>query len=207
MSPVNPLHPIRWRMLPSLSDLFGATRAPAGYRPRATLEQLRRNLGSLEFEWLDDARGRFRVPTLNLSFDVSERTQSELLMHLVLTDFKLEVPARGAQACRFKIRHTGALSRTGISCKWHEGGGAWADALNVALLSDAALKQALMPLDFRVLELVRTTGMWTVRLEHMAASEVVSRMPHFRRYIRLDHTQRDHLLDTFVALQRILRAH
>ena len=192
-------------MLQRLSDLFGSQRLPSGYRPGATLEQVRRNLAGLSFEALDGARGRFSVPGAALSFEVVERTHSELLMHLVLTDFVLRVPSPGGAPARIEVRHSGALTRTGLLCKQRQGDTDELAALQATLLEDQALRLALMPLDFKRLSIERDSDGWQVSLEHMAASEVVNRVPSFRRYIRLNDEQRDGLIATFMALQRILR--
>lgn len=193
-------------MLPRLSELFGKQRLPSGYRPGATLEQVRRNLAGLSFEALDGgARGRFGVPGCELEFEVVERTQSELLMHLVLTDFVLHVPAPAAAVLRVELRHSGALTRSGLACKRRQGDAAELAALERCLLGDEALRQVLMPLDFKRLSIERQAAGWQVRLEHMAASEVVNRMPNFRRYIRLNDEQRDCLINAFIILQRLLR--
>ena len=73
-----------------------------------------------------------------------------------------------------------------------------------ALEGDEALRAALMPLDFKRLRIERDGDHWQVRLEHMGASEVVNRMPAFRRYIRLDDAQQAHLLNALPALARVL---
>lgn len=192
-------------MFPSLSEFFGKRRQPSGYRPGVTLGHVRRNLASLSFEALEEGgRGRFSVPGQRLSFEVQERTQSELLMHLVLTDFVLQVPSLNSGALTLTVRHTGALQRSGIACSAGKGEAIELAKLRAALMGDGPLQAALMPLDFKHLSICREGAVWQVSLEHIAASEVVNRMPSFRRYIRLSDTQRDALIAAFSALQRVL---
>lgn len=192
-------------VLRSLSDRFIRQRQPSGYRPGETLAHVRRNFGGLSFEALEPTRGRFAAAD-GLFFEAQERTHSELLMHLVLTDFVLQVPSREVGALQVELRHTGAVRRTGLTCKRRAGEAAALAALEAALLHDQPLRTALMPLDFKRLVIGRgEAGGWTVSLEHMGASEVVNRMPSFRRYIRLDDRQRDGLLQSLSALQRILQ--
>uniref|UniRef100_UPI0025871F64 DUF3156 family protein n=1 Tax=Pseudomonas sp. TaxID=306 RepID=UPI0025871F64 len=62
----------------------------------------------------------------------------------------------------------------------------------------------LMPLDFKRLRLQASAGQWRVTLEHMGASEVVNRVPAFRRYIRLEDRQRHYLLAALTALHQRL---
>ncbi|WP_259767086.1 DUF3156 family protein, partial [Pseudomonas protegens] len=65
--------------------------------------------------------------------------------------------------------------------------------------------ERLLPLDFKHLELWRDEQGWQVRLEHFGASEVVNRLPGFRRYIRLSAQQRAALLGSFTELYKLLR--
>ncbi|MCY1463084.1 hypothetical protein D9M71_809320 [compost metagenome] len=77
--------------------------------------------------------------------------------------------------------------------------------LQVRLQEDPVLHQSLMSLDFKRLQLTLDGHEWRVRLEHMGGSEVVNRMPSFRRYIALSGVQRDVLLNVLMGLQRTLR--
>lgn len=61
-----------------------------------------------------------------------------------------------------------------------------------------------MPLDFKRLRIELQNQQWCVRLEHMGGSEVVNRMPAFRRYIAISPAQRDHLLAALAGLKRVL---
>ena len=81
------------------------------------------------------------------------------------------------------------------------------ESVRQRLEQDATLYQALMPLDFKRLRLARAEGQWTVVLEHMGGSEVVNRMPAFRRYIRLDSQQKELLLTTLIGFKRLLEDH
>ncbi|MEE1888661.1 DUF3156 family protein [Pseudomonas carassii] len=170
-------------------------RAPAGYRPGATLARLRQNLG------LADVRS-FTYREDGPAIEVRERTESHLLMHLVMCEFILRVPACGQGTLRTEVHHTGALRRTGVACRLRGGDRALFEALEIRF---AALHAILMPLDFKRLTIDCQDGQWQVTLEHMGASEVVNRMPALRRYIPLDVEQRKHLWQAFDALERMLR--
>ena len=175
-----------------LFELFRAERAPAGYRPGVTLAHLRRNLGLATLE-VD-----------GVAFEIVERTESQLLMHLVLTEFVLRVPAATGGTASFDVHHGGAIRRTGIRVRRRSGNQALCRELQARLLADTALFQALMPLDFKRLHIELQGQQWCVRLEHMGGSEVVNRLPAFRRYIALSPVQRTHLLTTLKGLQQLL---
>jgi hypothetical protein len=175
-----------------LFELFRADRAPVGYRPGVTLAHLRRNLGLATLE-VD-----------GVAFEIVERTESQLLMHLVLTEFVLRVPASTGGTASFAVHHGGAIRRSGIRVRRRSGNAQLCAQLQARLVADEALFQALMPLDFKRLRIDLQGRQWCVRLEHMGGSEVVNRLPAFRRYIALSPVQRSHLLAALVGLNRVL---
>ncbi|MCP2072621.1 UNVERIFIED_ORG: hypothetical protein J2Y77_002057 [Pseudomonas lini] len=191
-------------VLQKLSELFSAQRAPAGYRPGVTLALLRRNLGLARFEMSGPATATVATDDGHLQLEVVERTESQLLMHLVMTEFVLRVPASREGAARLELHHSGAVRRRGIGYRQRGGDGELSDRLKAAIESDSALYQALMPLDFKRLRIDLQGRQWCVRLEHMGGSEVVNRMPAFRRYIPLGREQRTALLAALSGLQRVL---
>ncbi|WP_110993867.1 DUF3156 family protein [Pseudomonas sichuanensis] len=179
-------------------------RAPTGYRPGATLARLQRNLGLTDLQSAASVV-RFTYRKDGPHIEVRERTVSHLLMHLVMCEFSLRMPASAQGTVQLDVHHRGALRRTGLGCRQRGGDKALFDLLQARIGGDSALQAALMPLDFKRLSIGCEGGQWQVTLEHMGASEVVNRVPAFRRYIPLSADQRGHLWQTFEALQRILR--
>jgi hypothetical protein len=175
-----------------LYELFSADRAPNGYRPGVTLARLRRDLGLANL----DVEG--------VVFELVERTESQLLMHVVMTEFVLHVPTSTAGAGSFEVHHGGAIRRNGIRVRQRSDHQALGRELHARLLADSELFQALMPLDFKRLRIDLKDQQWCVRLEHMGGSEVVNRMPAFRRYIAVSPEQRNHLLATLAGMKRVL---
>ncbi|MBC3347811.1 DUF3156 family protein [Pseudomonas sp. SWRI196] len=191
-------------VLRRLSELFSAHRAPVGYRPGVTLEHLRRNLGLARFEMSDPVTAIAVTDEGRLQVEIVERTESQLLMHLVMTEFVLRVPASREGTARLELHHGGAVRRQGIRCRLKEGDNQLSARLKAAIEGDQALYQALMPLDFKRLRIDLQDRQWWVRLEHMGGSEVVNRMPAFRRYIALSREQRVALWAVLSGLQRVL---
>lgn len=187
-----------------LSELFRAQRAPAGYRPGVTLEYLRRNLGLASFKSTSPAGAAFFLEEIGLQVEIVERTESQLLMHLVMTEFMIKVPASEEGIARFDLHHSGSIRRTGLSCKQRSGEPAVLARLQAVLQEDQALHQSLMQLDFKRLLIDLEGHEWRVRIEHMGGSEVVNRMPAFRRYIALSGVQRDALFSVLSGFQRVL---
>ncbi|GAB7532807.1 DUF3156 family protein [Pseudomonas sp. 3A(2025)] len=189
-------------MLSRLFDGLNAERDPSGYRPGVTLEHLRRNLGVSGWQVVEPRTARLNVP--GLSCEVRERTESQLLMHLVMSEFVLRVPGQTRCSGRYDMHHTGSIRRTGLRCRHRGGDDSLLLALRQALELDEPLRAALMPLDFKRLRLEVSEGQWIVHLEHMGGSEVVNRMPAFRRYISIAGEQKAALFSALIALQRVL---
>lgn len=192
-----------------LQKRFEALRArdPAGYRPGLTLGRVRRDFQDLHDEPIDARSVRFTAPGGGLTILARERTQSELLMHIVTTEFVLRTPSGHAGPVRIDVHHTGAWRRTGLRYASRRGTSAGVEALLITLHQDASLHAALMPLDFKRLRIERQTAEWVVTLEHIAGSEVVSRMPSFRRYIAFAPAQHDALLAVLSRLRDLLAQH
>lgn len=190
-----------WRL--NLSEFWH--RPPSGYRPGVTLGQVRRDLAGLDFTQHSAARGVFRCPRSGLELVVQERAQAQFLMHIVVCEWHVQVPCEQSRQARIRLRHTGAIRRQGVAARLLAGeAGEW-DSLLQRLRNDPQLLGHLLPLDFKRLELRRDDQGWQIHLEHFGASEVVNRLPGFRRYIRLSAEQRAALLGSFVQLYNLLR--
>ena len=190
--------------LQKLSELVSAQRAPAGYRPGVTLEYVRRNLALSSFTSVGPTQATFILGDLDLQVEVAERTESQLLMHLVMTEFMITLPASEQGSARFELHHSGTIRRTGLACRQRAGEPILLARLQAALTGDSGLHHALMGLDFKRLHIDLSGHQWHVRLEHMGGSEVVNRMPAFRRYIPFNCEQRAGLLTVLEGLQRML---
>ncbi|NIF18096.1 DUF3156 family protein [Pantoea sp. Cy-639] len=184
-------------MSASWLERLGAPRTPAGYLPGATLQRLARNLGLTDLQ----SGAAFTYREDGPRIEVFERTERHLLMHLVMCEFVLRLPARDQGKLRAELQHTGMLRRSGLACRLRGGDPALFEVLQARL---AEVGTVLMPLDFKRLVIDCRDGEWRVTLEHMGASEVVNRMPALRRYIPLDVAQRRLLWQAFDTLAGIL---
>lgn len=189
-------------MIKSLRKQLLAPRAPSGYRPGATLVCLARNLGQQGIA----SAGVFQDPAQGWRAEVHERVEAHLLMHIVTCEFQLQVAARQEGDVSLEVRHAGALRRTGLTCVYRKGDQARFTRLRDALQQHEALQAALMPLDFKRLTLACHEGQWLLTLEHLGGSEVVNRMPAFRRYISISPQQRAHLMASLAHFSTLLPA-
>lgn len=180
-------------------------RPPGAYKAGATLQRVLPELqGALAVtaegnDWasLRDAKGSF-------SCEMTERIERHFLMHIVAVVLELRVQAPVTPGARIVVFNTGTLKPTGIKCRVSRRHRAAVQGLVERIHGDQALEKALMGLNFRRCEIVAEDSGWVVRLEPYGGSEVVNRMPAFRRYIRLGKGQACQLAKALRALHRIL---
>jgi Protein of unknown function (DUF3156) len=178
---------------------------PPGFRPGATLGRVLAELqGKLSVTTADTASAVLSTADGKLSCEAREIIERHFLMHIVGLEFMLHVPAIAVPGARVQVRHTGMLFRTGIAYAAASKHGAALKAVTERLKGDGAMEKILMGLDFRRCELLGSEDGWTVRIEPYGASEVVNRMPSFRRYIRLGREQANALVMALNAFRRVL---
>jgi hypothetical protein len=175
-------------MAASVLELF--RRHPPGYSPGVTLGRALADLqGTFVAGEVDKAGTVLGFSEGSLSCEVRESVERHFLMHIVGLEFALHVPAVAVPGARIRVRNTGLLFRTGIACVVPAQFRTMLKPLMERIESDRELENALMKLDFRRCEINGSEQGWTVRIEPYGASEVVNRMPSFRRYIRLGREQ------------------
>jgi hypothetical protein len=180
-------------------------RPPQGYVPGLTLGRALAELqGALPVATTGTTTALLGSAGAGLDCEVRERVERHFLMHLVGLELVLKVPAQAVPGARFTIRNTGMLFRTGIACAVPSRHRHLVRNLAEQLDRDVVLTAAFMGFDFRRCEITGTAEGWTVLLEPFGASEVVNRMPSFRRYLRLGREQVSALVDALQALQRLL---
>lgn len=186
-------------MLATLLEKLRSPAAPRGYRPGETLARAQRNLGLADFEWLGPGKAAGRLAAQGPLLEVVERTEAHLLMHLVMCRWQYHCDARTQGSLTLELHHTGAVRRQGV--RWN---GAAPAPLQAMVEPSSPAYPALLALDFKYLRLAREHGRWVLYIEHMGASEVVNRLPAFRRYIPISAEQRAHLSTVFGAFAAVL---
>ncbi len=173
-----------WPLMSGFRALFDQP-AP-GYRPGATLERALRELrGRVRVTSQDAAGAVLTTQDGGVTCAVREHVERHLLMHIVVTEFTVSLPGTGCPGAVIDVTHTGAVSRTGIACTVPAAHRTSLKSLTERIQRDRALNEVLLRLNFRRCRLTDTADGWTLLIEPYGASEVVNRMPSFRRYIPL----------------------
>ncbi|OXI30386.1 hypothetical protein CFB89_24750 [Burkholderia sp. AU16741] len=188
---------VRWRAAPDAS--------PPGHRPGAIAARVLADLRAVRDA--DDAGGvggvTARLPN-GVRVSVDECVERQFLMHTVNVMVTVAADGPAAQGGA-RVRQTGWLRRTGIDAALVSGcDPVFVDTL-AALLAEPALADALRPLHLTDCAIGARDGRWTLAIVPFGGSEVVNRMPSFRRYVRLIDEQAAALSAACLAFETVLR--
>jgi hypothetical protein len=172
----------------------------SGYRPGRLLARLHGDFRGFDRQDTDSGAARFSTAAEKMAFAVREIVDRHFLMHTVIAQFEYSVAAASPARSHIRVRHRGALTRSGIEFEARAGD----EATVVALQADDELTAALMPLDFTHCELFSAPSGWRIELQHYGASEVVGRIAALSRYVPLIASQRESLLAAFRGFERVL---
>lgn len=187
-------------LLPSLNRYW--RRDPPGYQAGTTLNRLTMNLQPYACERVAVNQLRLKLPQGPV-IEVAEQVQSLFLAHIVTHRFRLQGRTRFTEPLVLNIITGGWLRRNGVIYRTkakHDG----ARQLIAALQRYPQIEDTLAKLDFRRASLTIKEGNWQLDIEHFAASEVVSRIPASRRYLRLEAEQRRLLLSSFLMIGQLM---
>jgi hypothetical protein len=185
----------RWRTAPD--------RPPPGHRPGAIAARVLADLGAVR-----DANGAAadtmaRLPN-GVRVRADERVERQFLMHTV--SVRVMVAAHGPAAeGRARVLQTGWLRRTGVAAEPERRCDPGFARAVAALVAQPSLADALRPLHLSDCTIAARDGRWTFAVVPFGGSEVVNRMPSFRRYVRLTGEQAAALSAACLAFETALR--
>ncbi|MEX9870306.1 DUF3156 family protein [Providencia huaxiensis] len=188
---------------PSLRARLGKLtqqRLPAGYQVGLTLNRVEKDMAPYPCEW--GAPGVLLVqPQPGLTIEVTERPRKLFLAFIVYSRFavsgqcadninaKIEVKTRGS----IKKKHIHFTSKQMDGQKVIE----WLNEYPI-------IRQTLEELEFNHCEIAFSHGRWCCVIEPYTASEMVSRIPATRRYLRLVQKQRYYLLSALQLINQLM---
>ena len=187
----------RWRAAPDAP--------PPGHRPGVTAARVLADLGAVRDP--DGGAGAIavaaRLPN-GVRVSVAERVERQFLMHTV--SVQVSVAAHGpAGQGHARILQTGWLRRTAIAAEPSPRCDPAFVRIMSAIVAQPALADALRPLHVTDCTITARDGRWTLAVVPFGGSEVVNRMPSFRRYVRLTGEQAAALSAALAAFETALR--
>ncbi|MEW2741518.1 MULTISPECIES: DUF3156 family protein [Providencia] len=188
--------PSLWKKIGKLTQ----QRLPAGYQTGLTLNRVEKDMAPYSCEW--GAPGVLHVQLQpELTIEVTERARKLFLAFIVYSRFtvsgqcadsinaKIEVKTRGT----IKKKHVHFVSKQMDGQKVIE----WLNEYPI-------IRQTLEELEFNHCEIEFSRGRWRCEIEPYTASEMVSRIPATRRYLRLIKKQRYYLLSALQLINQLV---
>lgn len=175
---------------------------PPGHRPGAVAARVLADLGAVRDANGGTAEALARLPN-GVRVRIDECVDRQFLMHTVAVRVSIDAdgPAGHGHA---RVLQTGWLRRTGIAAEPAPGCDPGFMRAVVALVADSSLADALRPLHLTDCTIAARDGRWTLAVVPFGGSEVVNRMPSFRRYVRLTVDQAAALSAACVAFETAL---
>ncbi|WP_396332412.1 DUF3156 family protein [Burkholderia anthina] len=185
----------RWRAAPDTP--------PPGHRPGAIAARVLADLGAARDPNATAGDTMARLPN-GVRVRVDERVDRQFLMHTVSVAVAVAVRGPAAEGSA-RVLQTGWLRRTGVAAEPAPGCDPEFVRTVAALVAEPSLADALRPLHLTDCTIAARDGRWTLSIVPFGGSEVVNRMPSFRRYVRLTGEQAAALSAACLAFETALR--
>ncbi|WP_338405870.1 DUF3156 family protein [Moellerella wisconsensis] len=175
-------------------------RLPAGYQAGITLNRLERDL-------LPYPSQRITPTELVISLDnqltvsVTEQVKVLFLAFIVNTRFSVRGALSTSLDARIELKTTGVLRQKKIKWISHQPVG---QQIIAQFSAYPVITQTLEQLDFTSVNLEIKQGNWHCEITPFTASELVSRLPASRRYLRLTPEQRHRLLSALQLVSQLM---
>ncbi|WP_340608198.1 DUF3156 family protein [Xenorhabdus bharatensis] len=175
-------------------------RLPADYQAGLTLNRLERDLQPYDCE--RPGPGELIVrPAEQLAIGVNERVKKLFMAFIVYTRFSVSGVIDQPLNADIQVKTEGSLRKKRIRFFSKQEDGL---KLIEQLEQYPVIRQTLEELDFRSCSMQIREGKWRYEIEHFAASEIVSRLPATRRYLRLTSEQRHRLLSSLHLIHQLM---
>ncbi|MGO2333699.1 DUF3156 family protein [Providencia sp.] len=185
--------------------LLGKKRLPIGYQAGLTLNKVERDVSSYQCEFALGG-GALAVllikPQDELIIEVTERVKTLFMAFIVYSHFTVSGACDNTIEARINVKTTGSMRKKSIRYASKQVDGlAIIDLLNEYPI----IQQTLEELDFNYCHIELKDGFWRCVIEPFTASEMVSRIPATRRYLRLTQQQRHRLLSALQLVSQLMR--
>ncbi|AOJ89731.1 hypothetical protein WS87_24035 [Burkholderia sp. MSMB0856] len=176
---------------------------PPGHRPGAIAARVLADLGAARDASSGAAEPLARLPN-GVHVAIEERVDRQFLMHTVSVQVSTSADGPAGQG-HARVLQTGWLRRTGVAAEPAAGCSPGFVRAVAALVADSSLADALRPLHLTDCTIAARDGRWTLAVVPFGGSEIVNRMPSFRRYVRLTGEQAAALSAACLAFETALR--
>lgn len=187
----------------SIWKRLNKNRLPAGYQLGLTLNKLERDILPYQCEW--GAPGELLIRLQDeLIIQVTERVKTLFMAFIVFSRFSIAGHCNQEINAQVTVKTRGNWRKKYIdfTSKDEEG-----QSFIKLLAQYPVIAQTLEELDFNHCHLEIKNGVWRCEIEPFTASEMVSRIPATRRYLRLTQQQRHRLLSVLQLFHQLMAKH
>ncbi|WP_231906693.1 MULTISPECIES: DUF3156 family protein [Providencia] len=178
-------------------------RMPIGYQAGLTLNKIERDMVPYQCDW--STAGVLHIkPKEGFTIEVTERVKTLFMAFIVYSRFAVSGHCDNSLDVHIEVKTTGSLRKKSICfiSKQPEG------QLFIDLINQyPVIRQTLEELDFNRCTISIKNGIWQCEIEPFTASEMVSRIPATRRYLRLTQQQRHRLLSALKLVNQLMEIH
>ncbi|MDR9617035.1 DUF3156 family protein [Providencia rettgeri] len=175
-------------------------RLPVGYQTGLTLNRIERDMLPYPCEWR--APGALLIQLQpELTIEVTERPRKLFLAFIVYSRFAVSGICHQDINAKIEVKTRGSVRKKHIHFVSKQIDGAkvigWLNEYPI-------IRQTLEELDFNRCQIELNHGQWRCEIEPFTASEMVSRIPATRRYLRLESKQRHRLLSALQLISQLM---
>ncbi len=178
-------------------------RMPIGYQVGLTLNKIERDMVPYQCDW--STAGVLHIkPKEGFTIEVTERIKTLFMAFIVHSRFAVSGHCNNSLDMHIEVKTAGSLRKKSIRfiSKQSEG------QLFIDLINQyPVIRQTLEELDFNHCAILIKNGIWRCEIEPFTASEMVSRIPATRRYLRLTQQQRHRLLSALKLFNQLMETH
>lgn len=191
--------PSLWQRLGGLTK----KRLPTGYQSGLTLNRIERDMAPYQCQW--KAPGVLLVqPQSSLTIEVTERVRKLFLAFIVYSRFSVSGFCDENMNANIVVKTRGSVRKKHIHFASKQPDGQKViDWLNEYPI----IRETLEELDFNACQITIDKGRWRCEIEPFTASELVSRVPATRRYLKIPQKQRHRLLSALQLINQLMDKH
>ncbi|QXX82512.1 DUF3156 family protein [Providencia sp. R33] len=191
--------PSLWQRVSNLTK----KRLPAGYQAGLTLNRIERDMAFYPCEW--GAPGVLLIqPQPSLTVNVTERVRKLFLAFIVYSRFSVSGFCDENLNAKIVVKTRGSVRKKHIHFVSKQADGQkvidWLNAYPI-------IRETLEELDFNSCQMTFNQGHWHCEIEPFTASELVSRVPATRRYLKISQKQQHRLLSALQLINQLMEKH
>lgn len=175
-------------------------RLPTGYQAGLTLNRIEKDIAPYECEWGAPGVLLINLPQ-GIKVEVTERVKTLFMAFIVHSRFAVSGKCDNALVAQIDVKTAGSARKKQVHFTTQHADGT---LLVESLEQYPVIRQTLEELDFTHCHIVVKNGFWRCEIEPYTASEMVSRIPAARRYLRLTDQQRHRLLSALQLVSQLM---